>query len=94
MVRSREEDEEEAGESQDPECPDDCDMDGDVGEEAEETLLCPHCRRDVYEAADLCPQCGSFISAEDMLKGRPTWIVVGLVIATIGAVVIAFARFW
>lgn len=59
--------------------PDDADWDEDEGDERAETVPCPYCRKPVFEQAELCPHCRSFISHEDAPRRRkPLWIWVGV----------------
>ena len=46
-----------------------------------DTIPCPDCGADVYEDAEQCPACGSYIvPASHSLSGRPIWwTVLGLV---------------
>ena len=71
----------ELDEREDPE-PSDIDDDDDA-----ETIPCPYCGKDVYEQAELCPHCGSYLSREDAPPTRLRWavavIVAFLVIALI-----------
>jgi endogenous inhibitor of DNA gyrase (YacG/DUF329 family) len=56
--------------------------DGDEDED-DLTVPCPHCRKPVYEDAERCPSCGSYLSREDMPWRRPIWLVVGVVLCLI-----------
>lgn len=51
----------------------------DYGDEDDEpTIPCPYCGREIHEEAERCPECGTYISAEDSPPPRkPWWIVVG-----------------
>jgi predicted amidophosphoribosyltransferase len=54
----------------------------------EPTMLCPYCRREIFEDAPQCPHCGSYISEEDARPERkPWWIIVGalLCLAVVGS---------
>lgn len=58
----------------------DDDPDADEGEDEEDTIPCPYCRRDIHEDAQRCPYCESYISREDAPPGRkPWWIILGVV---------------
>jgi predicted nucleic acid-binding Zn ribbon protein len=62
------------------EYPDEADVDQDDGDEYAETPPCPHCRKPLYEQAEVCPHCGKFISREETGRWRkPVWIVVGVI---------------
>jgi predicted nucleic acid-binding Zn ribbon protein len=41
---------------------------------------CPYCRKPVYEQAEVCPHCGSFISDEDAPRHKSLWMVIGVAI--------------
>ncbi|HEV3259217.1 MAG TPA: hypothetical protein VG013_20280 [Gemmataceae bacterium] len=69
-------DEFEEGDLDDDEFPE---PDSDEGEGVE-TVSCPHCRRPVYEEAEQCPHCGSYISAEDSPRRPPWWLAVGVLL--------------
>ncbi|MCE9530236.1 MAG: zinc-ribbon domain-containing protein [Planctomycetes bacterium] len=46
-----------------------------------DTIPCPHCKRQIYDGAEQCPYCGHYISEEDAPRERkPLWIVVTAVI--------------
>ena len=55
--------------------------DPDDAAEGSNTLLCPFCRVPVYEEAEQCPHCGTYITEEEAPAGRtkPWWIVAGTV---------------
>jgi hypothetical protein len=67
--------EHDADDLDDSEYPDEPEEDDDSAE----TIPCPHCREPVYEEAQRCPHCGSYLSREDALWRRPWWLVVGVV---------------
>lgn len=46
----------------------------------DETVPCPHCRASVYEDAERCPHCGTYLSREDAPWSKPAWIVVGVAV--------------
>jgi predicted nucleic acid-binding Zn ribbon protein len=65
----------------DPEAPDESDWDsGDVG-----TIVCPHCGREIYEAAQQCPKCGKYLSKEDAPRPTPWWILIAAALALLAA---------
>ena len=64
----------------DDELPDASDVDDPDDEDVAETVACPYCREPVYEAAERCPHCGSYISSEDAPLRRPWWIVAGVLL--------------
>lgn len=50
------------------------------GDDDGNTLLCPHCRVPVYDQAEQCPYCGTYLTEEDSApRHKPLWIVVGTV---------------
>jgi hypothetical protein len=51
-----------------------------------ETVPCPQCGKLVYESADLCPSCGSFI-IPDAPSRKPLWIVL-VVVLLIGSMLL------
>jgi hypothetical protein len=58
---------------------DEDDVDCDTGEETS-TVVCPNCRRAVYEDVEQCPLCGHYISDEDRAGHKPLWIIIGFVL--------------
>jgi hypothetical protein len=57
----------------------DDDQEDETGDE--ETIPCPHCKRQIHEDAQRCPHCGNYISEEDAPPSRkPWWIIVGVVL--------------
>jgi hypothetical protein len=69
----------------DPEAPDASDMDPEDEDDDEfDTVPCPYCHRPVYEHADVCPHCRSFLSFHDAPRHRPLWIVVAAILAILG----------
>jgi hypothetical protein len=62
------------------EYPDDPDHDDD---DDDETIPCPYCREPVYEWAERCPSCGSYLSKEDTPWRRPWWLIAGVVICVL-----------
>jgi hypothetical protein len=50
-------------------------------DEAEPTVTCPYCRREIHEDAQRCPYCEKYISDYDAPPHKPWWILVGVVIA-------------
>ncbi len=61
----------------DPEEPDESDMDADEGDDSGiETEECPHCGADVHEFAERCPACGRYVSREEAPRGtHPRWVI-------------------
>jgi predicted nucleic acid-binding Zn ribbon protein len=67
----------------DREAPDDSDV-VDDDPDGVDTLPCPNCDRPVYEHAQVCPHCRSFLSFEDAPRHRPLWIWIAAILALIG----------
>jgi predicted nucleic acid-binding Zn ribbon protein len=61
------------------ELPDPSDMDQD-----DDVVLsrCPYCKKMIAEESEVCPKCGSFISAEDSQEPEkfPKWFLLGLLV--------------
>jgi hypothetical protein len=63
----------------------------DNGDDETPTRECPRCGADVYEDAEQCPLCGTWLTADTSpWKGR-TWWWVALGILGIGALAIVLA---
>src|SRR5262245_43196254 len=71
----------------DSEYPDEPDDD-----DSAETIPCPYCREPVYEEAQRCPHCGSYVSTKDTPSRRPWWLIVGVVACL--AVVLRWVGLW
>ncbi|MEK7269623.1 MAG: hypothetical protein AAB215_01625 [Planctomycetota bacterium] len=51
-------------------------------DDGDETIPCPNCRAPVYEDAERCPRCGTWISEDDRLpEQRPVWFWIALALA-------------
>lgn len=72
----------------DSEYPDSWDND-----DSDDTIPCPYCREPVYEDAEVCPSCGSYLSREDAPRRYPWWFVLGFLLSMIVALRWAF-WFW
>jgi len=56
----------------------------DDGEVA--TIPCPQCGHEVYEEAQFCPRCESYLSEEENPSpGKPWWMILGALLAMGGA---------
>ena len=46
----------------------------------DDTVPCPHCGREIYDEAERCPYCESYISEEDTAQParKPWWLLVGV----------------
>jgi uncharacterized paraquat-inducible protein A len=56
-------------------------------QESDETVPCPHCGAMIYEQAEQCPECSEYITEEeDIPRKRPWWVVVGLSMAFLVAI--------
>lgn len=65
--------------------------DEEDGDEPTETVPCPHCGAEVYEDADYCPYCQTYIIGRASIwSGRPTWWII-LALLGILATVLALA---
>ena len=62
----------------DSEYPDEPDDD-----ESAETIPCPYCGEPVYEEAQRCPECGSYLSREDAPRHRPLWLIAGVLVCLV-----------
>jgi hypothetical protein len=52
-----------------------------------ELVPCPYCRRMIYEEAEQCPSCRSYISREDAPLRRTSWFTMGVLLC-LGIVVV------
>jgi len=51
------------------------------------TIACPHCRAEVFEDAEACPRCGTYLSREDAPRARGgAWVIV-MILALLAAVI-------
>jgi hypothetical protein len=57
---------------------DEWDEEEDEDDDQDVTEPCPHCGRPVYDDAERCPWCGSYLSREDEPYRRPWWMLVGV----------------
>jgi hypothetical protein len=49
-----------------------------------DTLPCPHCGVEIYDEAERCPECGKYLSDEDVpSRPIPPWIAIGVVICLV-----------
>ncbi len=71
------------GRSPDDELDDDPEEDADDGT----VVPCPHCGAEIFDDAEQCPVCGSWITADRRAStGKPSWFVVVGVIAAFLAI--------
>lgn len=73
----------------DHEAPDDFDTD-DGGKSADasvDTIPCPYCGKAVYEQAELCPHCRSYLSVEDRPLRKPLWLVLAVIACLLAVLV-------
>lgn len=47
--------------------------DDDTGD----TRTCPECRAAIYEDAECCPHCGTYLTDDEGIAARPWWFVAG-----------------
>ncbi len=78
------EDEDESDDSDEGAGPDESDMDHS---DEPELVQCPHCRKYVSEEAERCHHCGSYLSAEDAPSRLSWWVIVGVALAGLAALV-------
>lgn len=87
---------EEDGELDDPEAPNESDMD-DGDDDEPEGVPCPYCGQTISELAQWCPKCENYISREDapLRSSHPRWVV-WTAIAVLASLAIggAFALRW
>ncbi len=50
----------------------------DDGGDEDPTTPCPRCRAPVYDDAERCPRCGSYLSREDDPARKPWWVLAGV----------------
>lgn len=62
--------------------PEDPDPDDDEDDD-DETVPCRHCGKPVYEDAERCPSCGTYLSREDAPWSKPAWLVIGVVVCLV-----------
>lgn len=64
------------------------DIDDDYPDEADEdaTIPCPHCGVDIYDDAERCPECGRYLSREEVGSRQPRWFIIAAVICLIIAI--------
>lgn len=73
--------EESGGELDDPELPDDADMDEN---DDPAVVACPYCGGEMVEEAVICPHCRSFVSREDAPPERRPLLIVLVVLLLVG----------
>jgi predicted nucleic acid-binding Zn ribbon protein len=78
----QENDEEELDDS---ELPDAADVDDS---DSTDTEPCPICGKLIYEQAQTCQHCGNFVSLGHTRNRKPLWIVVGVILCIILALLI------
>ena len=62
----------------------------DVGDPDDETVPCPYCKKPVHEQAEICHHCGRYIVEDDVPRGYPWWVWVGLILGLLGVLVWIF----
>ena len=70
---------------------DGADVDDFDEDDSDVTMPCPQCLATVYDDAERCPECGSYVSREDAPSRPPAWIAL-----TVGVCLLIVARwiFW
>lgn len=59
---------------------------------ADDTIPCPYCNQPVYEGAERCPNCESYLSEEDQPAGqRPWWVLIGILLCALIVVMWIFS---
>ena len=53
-----------------------------MDEQDDTTVPCPNCGQGIFDDSEQCPHCRQYISAADLKKQLPTWVVV-LIVLTI-----------
>lgn len=64
----------------DREDPDQADIDPDESEATGDTEPCPYCRKPVWDQADICPHCGTFVSFATVRRRKPLWLILTVAI--------------
>ena len=75
--------EEDEDDEDDRDLPQAADMDDeDAEDDGDDDLVpCPYCGKLVYDGAEVCPYCKSYLSAEDAPPSRkPVWLTVGVLV--------------
>jgi hypothetical protein len=64
----------------DPEGPQDCDLQPDEGDDTP-TVPCPSCHEDIPDSADRCPYCGDWVvqTSGEPVRKNPWFLVAALV---------------
>ncbi len=47
----------------------------DSDDDGLDTAPCPYCHAEIYEDADVCPYCGSFVLMEETRSSLPQWVI-------------------
>ena len=50
------------------------DFDIDI-DDAQPTIVCPHCKQEIYEDSERCPHCERYLSDRD-LRPKKSWLIV------------------
>ncbi len=59
-------------------------------EEPDEGYIpCPHCGETMLEAADHCPACNRWITAEDMQRKQNSWWVIAIIVILLFTMVLS-----
>ncbi|MEN6494334.1 MAG: zinc-ribbon domain-containing protein [Thermoguttaceae bacterium] len=63
--------------------------DEDVDDDPTETVPCPSCGADVYEDAEQCPYCGTYITSQTSpWAGRSVWWIVLAVLGLLATILV------
>lgn len=71
----------------DPDAPDA--FDRDENEDSVDTIPCPKCGKPIYENAEICHKCGSYVSREESAQHKPIWMI-----ATVITLVVVLLFVW
>jgi hypothetical protein len=64
---------------------------GDDADEESTTTVCPYCTAGTYDDTEQCPQCGEYITREQLSWSHyPPWVYAGALIGLIGIVASLF----
>jgi DNA-directed RNA polymerase subunit RPC12/RpoP len=55
---------------EDPEGPQECDLEGSGDDDVYDVVACPHCGHEVSELAQQCPHCGDWIVLDTVTSSR------------------------
>lgn len=57
----------------------DADDESESDDDDDSTAPCPYCSAEIHDDSERCPECGNYISNEDIPPSRkPWWILLGV----------------